>query len=58
VAGTDARIDRAIAMMPKIRAFLRQLPNEDASFEDTVAQLSRLAMEAETDVIRAERTAA
>jgi flagellar biosynthesis/type III secretory pathway ATPase len=45
-------------MMPKIRAFLRQSPNDQAHFDDTVSQLSRLSMEAETELIRAERTAA
>lgn len=55
VPGTDARIDRAIAMMPKVRVFLRQTPEEEAPFEDTISQLSRLAVEIDAEPTRAGR---
>ena len=40
--GSDAELDAAIARMPKVEQFLRQLPAERVAFEETVATLSRL----------------
>jgi flagellar biosynthesis/type III secretory pathway ATPase len=58
VRGSDARIDRAIAMHPRITAFLRQTPDEPGSFEDALTRLSHLDAEIEAEIIRAERSAA
>ncbi len=41
--GGDAELDRAIATLPRLRAFLRQTPDEHASFADTVGRLSAMA---------------
>ena len=40
--GSDARIDRAIALMPGIEAFLRQEVHEPASLNETVCALDTL----------------
>jgi flagellum-specific ATP synthase len=42
-AGSDPRIDAAIIAMPHIDAFLRQPPEERASFTETVARLKSVA---------------
>jgi ATP synthase in type III secretion protein N len=42
-AGSDAKIDAAIALMPRVDAFLQQSPTETASFESTAAALEALA---------------
>ncbi len=41
-SGTDPELDEAIAMRPKIRAFLQQKPLETASFEETMVKLEAL----------------
>jgi flagellum-specific ATP synthase len=41
-AGSDAQLDRAIAVMPALRAFLAQKPDEAAPLADTIARLLRL----------------
>lgn len=41
-AGTNPALDDAIAMMPRINAFLRQSPHEVTAFDDTVAHLLQL----------------
>jgi len=41
--GTDTELDRAIALLPRLNAFLRQGPDERPGFADTVALLSALA---------------
>ncbi len=43
--GSDAKVDRAIEMMPKIESFLRQGTHDKQSFEDTAEQLSSLLRE-------------
>jgi flagellum-specific ATP synthase len=58
VRGSDPRIDRAITAHPKIEAFLRQAPDEEATFEDTLARLNKIAADIEADALRAERNAA
>jgi len=40
--GSNPQIDRALALMPQIRAFLRQQPQESAAFEETVQRLLAL----------------
>jgi flagellum-specific ATP synthase len=42
-AGSDAELDRAIAVLPTLRAFLRQPPEERSSFRETVTQLQSIA---------------
>jgi type III secretion protein N (ATPase) len=39
-AGTDRELDEALARMPAIEALLRQLPDEHAAFEATVAAMA------------------
>ena len=56
--GSDPRIDLAISANPKIEAFLRQAPDEQASFDDTLVLLNRIAAEIEADALRIERNAA
>ncbi len=41
--GTDSELDRAIQALPRMQAFLRQSPDEQAPFADSVARLSALA---------------
>jgi type III secretion protein N (ATPase) len=41
--GGDAEADLALDRLPAIEAFLRQAPDEDAPFEDTLARLGELA---------------
>jgi flagellum-specific ATP synthase/type III secretion protein N (ATPase) len=43
VPGSDAAIDRAIALRPDIDAFLRQDRHEAVAFGDTMARLAELA---------------
>ncbi|MBI4212875.1 MAG: FliI/YscN family ATPase [Chloroflexi bacterium] len=52
VRGTDARIDRAIAAHPKIVGFLRQAPEDQAPFEDTLNRLLRIGNDIEADALR------
>jgi flagellar biosynthesis/type III secretory pathway ATPase len=40
VPGSNPEIDRAIAVLPKVKAFLRQRPDEHASFDDALAGLA------------------
>ncbi|SRR5579872_398753 len=40
--GTDPILDRAVAALPEINRFLKQGPNERASFEQTLNQLTAL----------------
>jgi len=40
--GADAVLDRAIALLPELQAFLRQAPEDRAPFADTVARLNSL----------------
>ena len=42
VQGADAQTDRAVALFPRIEAFLRQRANEQVSIDGTVAQLKEL----------------
>lgn len=56
--GSDARIDRAISMNPRITGFLRQAPDEPAPFDDMLARVTRLENDIESETLRAERTAA
>jgi flagellar biosynthesis/type III secretory pathway ATPase len=37
--GSNPEIDRALALMPKIKAFLQQPPEEATPFEETVSRL-------------------
>jgi flagellar biosynthesis/type III secretory pathway ATPase len=46
VAGSNPIIDRAIARMPEILAFLRQAVDEPAPWEETIARLLALGGEA------------
>ncbi len=41
--GGDAELDRAIALLPRLHGFLRQAPEENAPFADTVARLHAIA---------------
>ena len=41
--GSDAELDRAIAVLPRLQALLRQAPDEPAPLPDTVARLSAVA---------------
>ena len=41
--GTDAVLDRAMVVLPKLQAFLRQGPQEQAGLADTIARLSALS---------------
>jgi len=38
--GADAELDRAIALLPELQAFLRQAPEECPAFGDTIARLN------------------
>jgi len=40
--GSDAELDRAVAILPRLKAFLRQTPDELAPFADTLARLNAL----------------
>jgi flagellum-specific ATP synthase len=40
--GADPILDRAIAMVPQLQAFLRQSPQERTAFADTVARLNAI----------------
>jgi len=42
VHGTNPTVDRALSLMPEIRRFLQQKPEERATFAETVASLERL----------------
>ncbi|MCA9212372.1 MAG: FliI/YscN family ATPase [Planctomycetales bacterium] len=42
-SGSNIEVDRAIALMPAVNAFLRQAPRETSTFADTVATLQRIA---------------
>jgi len=41
--GADLALDRAIALLPELNAFLRQAPQESAPFAETVARLNAFA---------------
>jgi flagellum-specific ATP synthase len=41
-AGTDEQLDRAIAVMPRLKSFLEQRPEESAPLQESVAQLLEL----------------
>jgi flagellum-specific ATP synthase len=41
--GADPVLDRAVAVLPELQAFLRQTPQEHAAFADTVARLNALS---------------
>jgi ATP synthase in type III secretion protein N len=41
--GSDPRVDRAIAALPELEGFLRQSPGDVAGFDQTVAELARIA---------------
>ena len=41
--GADPVLDSAIAVLPELQAFLRQTPEEQAPFADTVARLNSLS---------------
>ncbi len=41
--GSDAELDRAVAVLPRLQAFLRQAPDEQAAFAETVARLRAIA---------------
>lgn len=40
--GSDAELDRAISLLPQLRTFLRQRPEERISFDQTVAALESI----------------
>jgi flagellum-specific ATP synthase len=40
--GNDAELDTALALLPAVELFLRQKPDDSASFEQTCAQLLAL----------------
>ncbi len=42
VHGTNPTVDRALGLMPEIRGFLQQKPEERATFAETIAWLERL----------------
>ncbi|MDW7982644.1 MAG: FliI/YscN family ATPase [Thermomicrobium sp.] len=42
VSGTNPTVDRALGLMPELRRFLQQRPEERATFEETVARLEAL----------------
>jgi flagellum-specific ATP synthase len=44
VAGSDADTDRAIKLMPKIRAFLQQRTDERCGFEQCLRELGALVL--------------
>ena len=41
--GSDAELDRAIAVLPQLQAFLRQRPEERVSFSETQAALNQIS---------------
>jgi flagellum-specific ATP synthase len=41
-AGSDAVLDQAIAMWPRLEAFLQQDMHQNTGFDDSVMQLARL----------------
>jgi flagellum-specific ATP synthase len=41
--GSDAELDRAIALLPRLQAFLRQTPEETAPLAETVARLRTIS---------------
>ena len=41
--GADPTLDRAIAVLPELQAFLRQTPREHVSFGETIARLNAIA---------------
>jgi flagellum-specific ATP synthase len=45
-AGTDAKVDRAVALLPKLQAFLTQPEHEPVGFEPSLAMLHELFAEA------------
>jgi flagellar biosynthesis/type III secretory pathway ATPase len=45
VRGSNPRIDAAIDAMPRVEAFLRQRPEEQWGFEDTMAAMEAIARE-------------
>ncbi len=40
--GSDPRVDYAVQVMPEVTTFLRQEPNEEADYQDTVTRLQRM----------------
>jgi FliI/YscN family ATPase len=42
VSGSNPQVDRAVALMPKIREFLRQAPGQVSNFDETLAQLDAI----------------
>jgi FliI/YscN family ATPase len=42
VAGSNPQVDRAVALMPRIREFLKQTPGDQAPFHDTLDQLEAI----------------
>jgi flagellar biosynthesis/type III secretory pathway ATPase len=45
VSGSDPDIDRALAALPKINAFLQQTPSETTAFEDMLTMLAEIGAE-------------
>jgi len=45
VSGSDPDIDRALAALPKINAFLQQTPSETTAFEDMLTMLAEIGTE-------------
>jgi len=41
--GSDAELDRAISVLPRLQAFLRQTPEETAPLDETIARLGAIA---------------
>lgn len=42
VSGTNPAVDRALALLPELRRFLQQRPEECTTFEETLAWLEKL----------------
>ncbi|GBD20936.1 Flagellum-specific ATP synthase [bacterium HR28] len=52
VSGTNPTVDRALALLPELRRFLQQRPEECTTFEETLAWLEKLLTGKPVDSIR------
>ncbi|MCM8746456.1 FliI/YscN family ATPase [Thermomicrobium sp. CFH 73360] len=52
VSGTNPAVDRALALLPELRRFLQQRPEECTTFEETLAWLEKLLTGKPMDSIR------
>ena len=48
VAGSNPAVDRALRLMPRLRRFLQQPPDERSSLEETLNTLERILSEQST----------